>query len=284
MEAWLVYFRDGAQYNKSYIQLYMEEGRKLGVSIRLILAEELEFGVRQNQLFLTYSKQEISLPDFVICRAIHPLLTRQLELMGLKVFNNSQVAELCNDKAKTCQYLAKTGIKMVDSSFYLNRQIGEVLAEASSGKVIKAVDGHGGAQVFLIGEAERQDIVSGLGRSHMVLQPFAGNRHQDLRVYVLGKEILAAVLRTSKEGFRANFSLGGEVALYRLSPEEKEIVTIVIEQFDFGLVGIDFIIGDKGELIFNEIEDVVGARMLYQCSDLNIAAKYLVYCLEQLSM
>ncbi len=284
MEAWLVYFRDGAQYNKSYIQLYMEEGRKLGVSIRLILAEELEFGVRQNQLFLTYSKQEISLPDFVICRAIHPLLTRQLELMGLKVFNNSQVAELCNDKAKTCQYLAKTGIKMVDSSFYLNRQIGEVLAEASSGKVIKAVDGHGGAQVFLIGEAERQDIVSGLGRSHMVLQPFTGNRHQDLRIYVLGKEILAAVLRTSKEGFRANFSLGGEVALYRLSPEEKEIITIIIEQFDFGLVGIDFIIGDKGELIFNEIEDVVGARMLYQCSDLNIAAKYLVYCLEQLSM
>jgi gamma-F420-2:alpha-L-glutamate ligase len=117
----------------------------------------------------------------------------------------------------------------------------------------------------------------------VVVQPFTGRRHQDLRVYVIGKEIIAAVLRTAKEGFRSNFSLGGEVRLYELSEEEKKIVELITGQFEFGLVGIDFIIGDEGELIFNEIEDVVGSRMLYQCSDINIVELYLKYILQQIS-
>ena len=94
---------------------------------------------------------------------------------------------------------------------------------------------------------------------------------------MIGTEIIAAVLRTAKEGFKSNFSLGGEVSLYELSDSEIEIVNRIIGQFEFGLVGIDFIIGDDGELIFNEIEDVVGSRMLYQCSDINIVEKYLSF-------
>lgn len=295
MEAWLIYNRDGAEYNKGYIQIYMEEGNKLGVNIRLILVEDLEFGVKNNKWFLKYHDKEVIKPDFVICRAIYPLLSRQLELMGIPVFNKSFISEICNDKARTYQYLAKTGIKMVDTSFYLNSQIGEVLPACEVGTVVKAVNGHGGNQVFLIDdnnqnthelrESEKQEmssIQSKLGSSDIVVQPLTGSRHQDLRVYIIGKEIVAAVLRTSKEGFRANFSLGGEVALYQLSEEEKAIIDLIISQFDFGLVGIDFIIGDEGELIFNEIEDVVGARMLYQCSDINIAEKYLKFIIRQL--
>ena len=47
--------------------------------------------------------------------------------------------------------------------------------------------------------------------------------------------------------------------------------------FDFGLVGIDFIVGNDGELIFNEIEDVVGSRMLYAVSDISVVPLYLDY-------
>ena len=99
---------------------------------------------------------------------------------------------------------------------------------------------------------------------------------------MIGKEIIAAVLRTAKEGFKSNFSLGGEVRLYELSEEEKNLVYRIIKQFEIGMVGIDFIIGDEGELIFNEIEDVVGSRMLYQCSEINLVEKYLKYILSQI--
>jgi gamma-F420-2:alpha-L-glutamate ligase len=187
---------------------------------------------------------------------------------------------------------------MVDSSFYRNSQVSEALTMLQNETVIKAVDGHGGSQVFLINERQnnnpeegietldysgeemdgvRQYILNGIGSSDVVIQPFTGSRCQDLRVYVIGKEIIAAVLRTAASGFKSNYSLGGEVRLYELSEQELVIVNIIIDEFDFGLVGIDFIIGDNGELIFNEIEDVVGARMLYQTSEINIVERYLSY-------
>jgi gamma-F420-2:alpha-L-glutamate ligase len=287
MIAWMIYFRDGAAYNHKYIEYYQEEGRKLGIEVKLILVEELEFGVKNNGWFVHVNGRLTTLPDFVICRVIYPLLNKQFELMGVRVFNNSFVSELCNDKAKTYQYLAETGIKMVDSGFYRNQQIKEAFEVVEQPTVIKAVDGHGGSQVFLVEpedirkEGLVDEIIRSLGSSDVVVQPLTGSRHQDLRVYVIGKEIIACVLRTAKEGFKSNFSLGGEVRLYELSESELSIVNTIIRQFDFDLVGIDFIIGDEGELIFNEIEDVVGSRMLYQCSDINIVSLYLQYITDQ---
>ncbi|NLK27758.1 MAG: ATP-grasp domain-containing protein [Clostridiales bacterium] len=290
MLAWLIYYRKNAELNKQYIDFYIEEGSKLGLTVKLILVEDLKFGTWDNQLFISYQDKPITKPDFAICRAIYPLLNKQLEWMGIPVFNNSFVAEICNDKAKTYQYLSRTGIPMINSIFYRNFQGREALSQADQPTVLKAVDGHGGKQVFLYDPRDRKSalektqekILEGLGTSDLVAQPLTGSRHQDLRVYVIGKEIQAAVLRTAKEGFKSNFSLGGEVRLYSLTEQEKRTVDIIIDQFDFGLVGIDFLLGDHGELIFNEIEDVVGSRMLYQCSDLNIVRRYLLFILEQI--
>ena len=317
MVAWLIYFKENAIYNQQYIEFYRKEGNKFDIEVMLILVEELSFGVENNAWYLRYQGLEISYPDFVICRAIYPLLSRHLEFMGMRVFNNSFVSEICNDKAKTYQYLAKIGIKMVDSSFYLHDQVKDVLQQVKETSVVKAVAGHGGSQVFLVepynieenmnvnieGNTEEkieekivnrlvdkqvnniqlEKILQGLVNSDVVVQPLTGNRHQDLRVYVIGKEIIACVLRTAKQGFKSNFSLGGEVCLYDLSEEEHLVVNQIINQFDFGLVGIDFIIGDQGELIFNEIEDVVGSRMLYQCAEINIVELYLKHILKNIT-
>jgi gamma-F420-2:alpha-L-glutamate ligase len=210
---------------------------------------------------------------------------------------------------------------MVDSSFYRNIQLPYVMDQVQGPTVIKAVDGHGGSQVYLIQEerktgnivnidntediesiedtvsvedtesivhtkrcvaVEYASVLKGIGSSDVVIQPLTGTKHQDLRVYVIGKDIVAAVLRTATDGFKSNFSLGGKVCLYQLKQDEIELVRRIIDQFEFGLVGIDFILGDEGELIFNEIEDVVGSRMLYQCSDINIVELYLFYIRSKL--
>lgn len=286
MDAWIVYYKDSAEYNNKYIEFYIEEGKKQGINFKLVFVEDIKFGVKEGRLYLTHFSNEVRLPDFAVVRSIYPKLSKHLELMGVPVYNNSFVSEICNDKAKTYQYLAKTGIPMVDTFFYKNFQIKSRL-NITGPTVIKAVDGHGGTQVFLVEdmldyENRKEEIIKGIGSSDFVLQPRTGTRCQDLRVYVIGKQIIAAVLRTSREGFRANFSLGGDVRLYNLNEEEKRLINTVISEFDFGLVGIDFIIGDKGELIFNEIEDVVGSRMLYKCSDINIVELYLEFILNDL--
>ena len=282
MTGWLLYSEKDIEKNKAYIDFYMDEGLKLGVQIILIVTEQLKFGIKNNTCFITYSDEEVSMPDFAICRTIYPLLNKQLEYMGVKVFNNSDVAEICNDKAKTYQSIACLGIPIIDTEFYRSSMVEEVMRNIKGPSVIKSVDGHGGNQVFLIESndstnVDKAKINHQLSKSDVVLQPLLGSRHQDLRVYVIGNQIIASILRTAKEGFKSNYSLGGRVEQYQLSNKERAIVEQIINHFDFGLVGIDFIIGEEGELLFNEIEDVVGARMLYACTDINLVRLYLEF-------
>lgn len=284
MIGWLIYSQKDIEKNKNYIQFYIEEGKLRNILIQLILAEDLEFGIQAGQWYITCNKEAVNHPDFAICRTIYPLLNKQLELKGIPVFNNSFLAEICNDKAKTYQYVAQLGIPMVDSEFCKNSFLRSKLADIKIPTVVKAVAGHGGSQVFLIEpgdttevESYTEDIMKQLKGADAVIQPLTGSRHQDLRVYIIGNKIICAVLRTAKEGFKSNFSLGGEVRLYDLSIDEISLVNRIMNLFDIGMIGIDFIIGDQGELIFNEIEDVVGARMLYQCTDINLVGLYLDY-------
>lgn len=282
MLGWLIYDKQGAEYNRSYIQMHMEEAAKLGMQIQLKYAEEFLFGVKNGNMFCLYERKKTQLPDFVICRTIRPDLSFYLEMTGIQVFNNAKVSDICNDKAKAHAYLSGKGIPMADTVFLKNKEIVELYQDIPCGTVIKAVAGHGGQQVFCKNSENEEEIRMGIGSSDVVLQKLTGRAHQDVRVYVIGKEIIAAVCRTATSGFKSNFSLGGKVELYTLSKKQEALVNKIIDQFTFGLVGIDFLIGDDGEFIFNEIEDVVGARMLYQCSDINLVERYLEFIKKEL--
>lgn len=281
-QGWLVYDRAGAEYNKQYIQMHKEEGKKMGIAIQLILSEDITIGVKEGRTVVHYLGQQTEKPDFVICRTIYPFLSAMLEQAGYRVFNSAKVAEIANDKAKTYAYLADKEIPMVDSWFVKNAQLKDVLQTLEDGWVIKAADGHGGQQVFQMKAGRENEIMEKISHSDVVIQPFVKGAGKDVRVYVLGEEILACVCRTATNGFKSNFSLGGSVELYELSEKERQLAEKIISQFSFGLVGIDFLIDENGEFLFNEIEDVVGARMLYQLTDINLVGKYLEFIIERI--
>lgn len=280
---WLIYDREGANRNRSYIQMYIEEGRNLSIKILLKYAEELSFGIFHNELILLEKGKKTEYPDFVICRTMQPDLSFYLEQCKLRVFNSARVSQICNDKAKTYAYLAGKGIPLIESVFLQNKVFTECIDEIPYGTVIKGVDGHGGNQVFWWKEdLTKEQILEGIGSSDVAVQKFTGQTRQDVRVYVIGNRIIGAIKRTAKEGFRSNHSLGGKVEEYFLNEEETKLVQNIIREFSFGLVGIDFIIGNSGEFILNEIEDVVGARMLYQCTNINLVREYLLFILDDI--
>ena len=282
MEGWILYEREAAAYNRRYLSFYEEECEKRGIDLKLVLTQETDFGTECGRLYLRARGEEVPLPDFAISRVIHPLLTEQLEAMGVRVFNNSRVARICNDKARTCQLVASAGIRTVPTRFVKREETEEILRSAAYPCVIKTVNGHGGAEVFLLEEFPSEEILGHFRANDSVLQPVTG-RGEDLRVYAIGGEIIAAVLRRTNEGFRANYSLGGSVSLYHLSDEEQKTVQKILSLLDTDFVGVDFIIDQDGSLIFNEIEDVVGSRMLYTVSDVNIVSLYLDYIQAQMA-
>lgn len=282
MKAYLIYESNAAAKNKGLIDIFIKEGKDIGVEIDLLFSEKLSYGIRNNILFASYENIPLMMPDFIICRIINPLLSRHFELMGIPVFNNSVVADICNNKLKTHQYLSRTGIRMTDTFFITKK---ERLKYNSEGltypSVVKSACGHGGESVFLVNNSlELYEAINMIDDDIAIQRPVT-ELGKDMRVYVVGKNIVAAVLRESHSDFRSNYSLGGKATLKELSTDEINIVNNIIEVFDFGMVGIDFIF-DNGKMLFNEIEDVVGSRMLYAKSDMNIAKTYLKHIIKTL--
>src|SRR5699024_12685425 len=106
---------------------------------------------------------------------------------------------------------------------------------------------------------------------------------KEVQVIIVGQEIIGAVLRDSKDDFRANFTISGSARLYEIKDAERQMIQKITTQFDLGMVGIDFLIGSDGSLLFNEIEDIVGSRTLSAVSDINIIQKYITHIKRNLS-
>jgi glutathione synthase/RimK-type ligase-like ATP-grasp enzyme len=215
-------------------------------------------------------------------RTIQPLLSKKLEECGISVFNNSFVSEICNHKGKTIEYVKKNSdIPTIPTTVHTNSELSPSFLSRYPCHVIKAVDGHGGRQVFRTSD-DWELIRSGIGSSDYVIQPFINGPGKDLRLYVIGKKIVGAVERQAPDGFRANYSLGGHIRSYRWGVEEEKLAEKICRLFSFGLVGIDLLMTEEGKWILNEIEDVVGARMLYQCQpDCHLLEKYFEFIISQ---
>lgn len=269
--AWLVYDEKGAQRNRDYIAMHMEMASRFQIGLELVMVSELQERIRGEK------------PDFVIFRSICPAWTKKLEEEGIQCFNNSAVSEICNDKEKTIAYVKKHtngSVFTLDTERYRAEELNEELLAKHRQCVIKAVAGHGGTQVFST-EENIEKIRAGIGTQDFIIQPMCRN-DGDIRVYVIGKEIIASVKRTPREGFKSNFSLGGHVERYHLNEQQREKVNRLLELFDFGLAGIDFFDSD-GEFVFNEIEDVVGARMLYQCCpEIDLLERYFSFIVDKM--
>lgn len=269
MLAWLIYDVAGAEKNTDYIQMHHRLAEEFGIQLRLVLDTEVQELLAQGQG---------AYPGFCFMRTRLPQLSRQLERRGIRVFNSAFVSEICNDKGKTIQYIqAHTNVPVIPTKCYERESLSQKFLEQNQNSVIKAVDGHGGEQVFLTSESYGL-IEKKLGTSDFILQPFISGEGKDIRVYVIGNEIIGAVERTASVGFKSNFSLGGEIRPYEVGGELGQYVQSICRIFSFGMVGIDFLVNESGHILLNEIEDVVGARMFYQCyPQIDILREYFTY-------
>lgn len=273
--AWLIYDREGAAKNRTYIQMHKETGALMQIEIIPVVTEDIPD-------FFEYANEQK--PDFAIVRTIQPALSELLESAGILVFNNSLTAGICNHKGKTFEYVQKnSNLPLIPSETFPNARLSARLLLAYPEHVIKAVDGHGGSQVFRTDEPFSL-IRQAIGESDFVIQPFIRGPGKDIRLYAIGERIVGAVERQAKAGFRANYSLGGSVSPFLWGKREERWVRELFAIFSFGLVGIDFLVDEKGRLVFNEIEDVVGARMLYQCHpQIRLLEQYFTYILGKLN-
>lgn len=283
LTGWLIYNEKDRKRNKSYITWFLEEAEKQEIDLTLIIRESLQVGIIEGRLSLSYKGKKIRLPDFAVVRTVEPLLNMHLELLGLRVFNSYQVSLLCNHKMNTYYAMKKLNVPIMDTLMVKREQLSSQIPYEIP-FVIKEATGRGGKQVhFIQSKEDWEEARLKFTTEDLLVQSTQVQHGKDLRVFVLGKNILQAVLRESKTSFQANYSLGGSARPYQLSQKERKLILKIVSAYDFDLVGIDFLIDYDGNLILNEIEDVVGSRILSLVSDINLLEKYLTHIKGQFS-
>ncbi len=217
--------------------------------------------------------------DFVINRTRDSMIATHFEKMGCKVFNSSIVTEICNHKGKTHQLINSQGIPSVKTLLGNVHYFHPSHLPFSYPVILKSVSGHGGSEVFLIeNEVELTTHLTQLPTEDFILQELCKNPGIDIRVFALGGKIVAAVKRFCQTSFKSNYSLGGSATAYNLKPHEIKLVEHILSLLPFDFIGIDFILDEEGNLLFNEIEDVVGTRTLYlNYPTIDIVDQFLCY-------
>ncbi|WP_298830433.1 alpha-L-glutamate ligase [uncultured Planococcus sp.] len=194
--------------------------------------------------------------ETVLFRARRPEAARFLEDHGIHLVNRAEVNRIANDKWQSYQLFLLIGVQAIPTY----REAMEFPC------IAKTADGHGGSEVWLVDKAK--DIPT--AASPLVFQPVV--EHQsDVRAYVIGTELVGAVKRSSKDSFKANYSLGGNIEKYVLSAAQEKDVLRIARALNSDYIGIDFLLLEDGRHVFNEIEDPVGARSFYETHEENIA-------------
>lgn len=230
--------------NESYADWLLEEAKKNDMSLSIIYSNEIyQSGVKN-----------LHDVDFVINRSRDYNLSLMFELNGKKVFNDSTVTLYGNNKL--------AGYKLADD---LNIRYSKVLLNwRFSDRIIsKPIYGHGGLGIEILQESSNHILLENTLKQEV--ERILG----DVRFYIINDEIVHSVIRKSRDGLLSNYSLGGTFEKYESTSEERALVRKIIDKVHFDYAGIDFLKLENGHMLFNEIEDVVGSRMLSElgCND-----------------
>ncbi|MFS0689883.1 RimK family alpha-L-glutamate ligase [Sporosarcina sp. 179-K 8C2 HS] len=234
-------------------------------------------------------------PDFVVFLDKDILLATFLKNVGIPVFNDPEVIEICDNKAKQYIQLAKNKIAMPETiiapKVYPNFTIEgsgyyeKVLEKLGLPMIIKEGHGSFGMKVYLI-ETEEEFFakVDELRGVDYVFQQFiATSRGRDIRVNIVGGKVVAAMYRSSETDFRANITNGGVASVIELTPEQKELAIRAAEAVGAEFAGVDLLFGENEAPLVCEVNAAAHIRNIYNVTGINVADRMIEYILGKLA-
>ena len=257
MKGYVYYAKADAVKNALFIEELQKEAEKIGIQLQLIVDDEIP--------------DEDA--DFILFRGRDYKLAKKFESAGYLVINRSEVNRIANHKLRTYELALLLGVPAVPTK--LIDSVEDIQAYPT---IIKTVDGHGGDEVFLVNKLEKaKEILITYENRELIAQPYIESNSSDVRVFVIGTEIIGAVKRTGTDSFKSNYTLGGTVEKFNLPPAMEKDALKIATALRSDYIGIDFLLLLDGSWLLNEFEDPVGARSLYVTHDLSVAVRLMEF-------
>ena len=181
---------------------------------------------------------------------------RQFELMGVYTATRSEALIMARDKLKCLQKLCAEDVN-VPRTFIcgIPEDVPDLLEKLGGAPVIiKLLESTHGVGVIL---AETQStaisIVEAFSKLEqpVLLQEFIREAEgADVRAFVVGRQVVASMLRQATEGeFRSNLHRGAEATPVELTPQEEKVVLKAARLMGLDIAGVDILRSKKGPLV-----------------------------------
>ncbi len=210
-------------------------------------------------------------------------VVRQFEVMGVFPTNESQAISRSRDKLRCLQILAREGVGLPVTGFAHATQDIDGLIETVGGAplVIKLLEGTQGIGVVLAETYQAAKSVieafRGLDANILVQEYIKEAQGADLRCFVIGGKVIAAMKRQGADGeFRSNLHRGGKATKVKLTPEERSTAIRAAKAMGLRVAGVDLLRSNHGPVVM-EVNSSPGLEGIEKVTEIDVAGKIIEY-------
>jgi len=278
--------RDSSLYSTKRL---IQAAKQRGHQVEIIDVLKCYMNITTKRPTIHYKERELKGFDAIIPR-IGPSVThygtavlRQFESAGIYTINSSQAINRSRDKLRAHQILAKKGIAMPISSYAHSTQMTDDLIRICGGSplVVKLLAGTQGKGVILA-ETDKvaRSVIDAFRalNAHFLVQEFIKEASgSDIRCFVVGEKVIAAMLRKSNVGdFRANLHSGGIGLPIKITNSERVMALNAAKAMGLKMAGVDIVRSYRGPKLL-EINSSPGLEGIEAVSKVDVAKEIIKY-------
>jgi len=205
-------------------------------------------------------------------------VVRQFEMMGVFSVNESVAISRARDKLRSLQLLSRDGVGLPVTGFaHSPDDLDDLIREVGGAPlVIKLLEGTQGLGVVLAETKKAAESViqafMGLKANILVQEFIKESKGSDIRCFVVGGRVVAAMMRTAKEGeFRSNLHRGGTAVMIKITPEERATAKRAASSMGLNMCGVDLLRSNHGPVVL-EVNSSPGLQGIEIASGKDIAS------------
>ena len=270
-------------------QRLVEASKERGHSVRVLDVVRCYMDISQEKPELHLGGEVLEGFDAVIPRIgasvtfYGTAVLRQFEMMGVFPANESVAISRSRDKLRSLQLLSREGLGMPRTGFANSPGDIRDLIEMVGGAplVIKLLEGTQGIGVVLAETRKAAESVieafMGMHTNILVQEFIKEAKGCDIRCFVIGNRVVAAMMRQAPEGeFRSNLHRGGSAELVKISPKERATAIKAAKTMGLNIAGVDILRSDRGPLVM-EVNSSPGLEGIENATGIDVAGMIIEY-------
>jgi ribosomal protein S6--L-glutamate ligase len=272
-----------------------QAAKQRGHQLRVLDTMRFTIDLRPGTPDLYYRGKPLSRYDAVLPRIgasvtyFGTAVVRQFEQMDVFCANGSTGIVNSRDKLRCLQILSRHQIGIPDTTFVRDREdvLPAIRRVGGAPVIIKLLEGTQGVGVIL---AETEKIAEAIietlhsTRQNVLVQRFvAESKGKDIRAFVVGDRVVAAMRRTAQAGeFRSNMHRGGKAEPVELNDQYRDAAVRAAQIMGLRVAGVDMLEGADGPQLM-EVNSSPGLEGIEGAAKMDIAGAIIDYIAAHVS-